>query len=107
MLAVLLVSVAGSFARDNPARKDWLQLFNGKDLRDWAVKITGYDLNDNFGNTFRVESRLLKVAYDRYDRFNGKFGHIFYRSKFSYYVVAVEYRFRFSQKSVQSRGRRS
>jgi hypothetical protein len=93
ILAVLLVSVAGSFAQDNPARKDWLQLFNGKDLRDWAVKITGYDLNDNFGNTFRVESGLLKVAYDRYDRFNGRFGHIFYRSKFSYYVVAVEYRF--------------
>jgi hypothetical protein len=93
VLAVLLVSVAGSFAQDNPARKDWLQLFNGKDLRDWAVKITGYDLNDNFGNTFRVESGLLKVAYDRYDRFNGRFGHIFYRAKFSYYVVAVEYRF--------------
>jgi 3-keto-disaccharide hydrolase len=93
LCAGLLVSVVASFAEDNSARKDWLQLFNGKNLQDWAVKITGYDLNDNFADTFRVENGALKVAYDGYDRFNGRFGHIFYRVKFSYYVVAVEYRF--------------
>jgi hypothetical protein len=93
VLAVFLVSVVGSLVQDNPARKDWLQLFNGKDLQDWAAKITGYDLNDNFGDTFRVENGVLKVAYDRYDRFNGRFGHLFYRAEFSYYVVAEGYRF--------------
>ncbi len=76
-----------------PRREDWIQLFNGKDLREWAVKIKGYPLHENFGNTFRVENGLLKVSYDHYKTFDERFGHIFYRGKFSYYIIAVEYRF--------------
>jgi imidazolonepropionase-like amidohydrolase len=72
---------------------DWIQLFNGKDLADWTVKIAGYDLNDNFGNTFRVESGVMKVGYERYGSFDNRFGHIFYREKFSHYIIAAEYRF--------------
>jgi hypothetical protein len=79
--------------KNDPDKKEWIQLFNGKDLKDWDLKINGYDLNDNFGNTFRVENGFLKVAYDKYDAFNSRFGHIFYREKFSYYLIAVEYRF--------------
>lgn len=73
--------------------KEWIQLFNGKDLKNWDVKISGHDLNDNFGNTFRVDSGKLTVRYDQYDSFRNQFGHIFYREKFSHYLVAVEYRF--------------
>jgi len=36
---------------------------------------------------------VLKVSYDRYDQFNDRLGHIFYREMFSHYIVAVEYRF--------------
>lgn len=73
--------------------EEWIQLFNGKDLTNWAVKIRGYELNDNFGNTFRVEDGVLKVAYDAYDDFNAQYGHIFYREPFSYYIIRTEYRF--------------
>jgi len=73
--------------------KEWIQLFNGKNLDGWHVKITGYDLDDNFGNTFRVEDGVLKVSYDAYEKFDGKFGHIFYKDKFSHYRLRVEYRF--------------
>lgn len=76
-----------------PDRKEWTQLFNGKDLSGWAPKITGYALNDNYKNTFRVENGLLKVSYDGYDAFDSRFGHLFYQDKFSYYIIAVEYRF--------------
>ncbi|MBA3438686.1 MAG: DUF1080 domain-containing protein, partial [Pyrinomonadaceae bacterium] len=86
------VAVA-ALAENAPDKKEWVQLFNGKELQGWDVKITGYDLNDNFGNTFRAENGLLKVAYDKYDKFDGKFGHLFYREKFSHYVIGVEYRF--------------
>ena len=72
---------------------DWIQLFNGKDLTGWTPKITGYALGDNFGNTFRVENGVMKVSYDKYDSFNARFGHIFYKDKFSHYIVAAEYRF--------------
>ncbi|MEQ1584450.1 MAG: DUF1080 domain-containing protein [Cyclobacteriaceae bacterium] len=73
--------------------KEWIQLFNGKDLENWDVKISGHDLNDNFGNTFRVDSGKLTVRYDQYDSFRNQFGHIFYKKKFSHYLLAIEYRF--------------
>lgn len=92
ILAVLIAATAG-WAEESPAKGDWVQLFNGKNLDGWKVKITGYDLNDNFGNTFRVEDGILKVAYDQYDKFDGRFGHLFYRQPFSNYVLRVEYRF--------------
>lgn len=80
-------------SKNDPDRKEWRQLFNGKDLQGWEPKIRGYDLNDNFGNTFRVENGVMKVGYDAYDAFKERFGHIFYNEKFSYYTIAVEYRF--------------
>jgi len=72
---------------------EWIQLFNGKDLSGWKVKIRGYELGENFGNTFRVEDGVMKVAYDQYEEFENRFGHIFYEQPFSNYVLRVEYRF--------------
>jgi hypothetical protein len=92
VLAALSLCGAAA-AQTNADRKDWIQLFNGKDLDGWTVKIAGRDLNDNFGNTFRVENGMLTVSYDHYKEFSGDFGHLFYRRKFSHYIVAVEYRF--------------
>lgn len=88
----LCVPVASAQSQ-NAIRADWIQLFNGKDLDGWIPKITGYETGENFGNTFRVENGVMKVSYDKYDEFRNRFGHIFYKQKFSYYVVAVEYRF--------------
>ncbi len=88
-LFLLCALASSAFAQNGK----WIQLFNGKDLKDWHVKITGHALDDNFGNTFRVENGLLKVSYDQYSTFGGKFGHIFYKDKFSRYVIAAEYRF--------------
>ena len=77
-----------------PEKKEWVQLFNGRDLDGWTPKIAGYALGLNFANTFRVEGGLLKVGYDGYaGPFANRFGHLFYRQTFSHYVVAVEYRF--------------
>lgn len=71
----------------------WIQLFNGKDLKNWDIKIKGHDLNDNFAKTFRVENGLLKVRYDGYRNFDEQYGHIFYKKQFSAYLIVVEYRF--------------
>ncbi len=73
--------------------KGWIQLFNGKDLKDWKIKITGSELGENYKNTFRVEDELLKVRYDEYDTFNGEFGHLFYKHPYSHYKMRIEYRF--------------
>ncbi len=76
-----------------PAKGKWTSLFNGKNLDGWTPKITGYDLGDNFGNTFRVEDGVIKVCYDKYTKFDGKFGHLFYKAPFSHYRFRLEYRF--------------
>ena len=95
MLKAIVAAVACGALVQSPApqRSEWIQLFNGKNLDGWDVKITGHDLNDNFANTFRVEDGLLKVRYDGYHGFNNQFGHIFYHEPFSRYIIAVEYRF--------------
>lgn len=71
----------------------WIRLFNGRDLSGWTPKITGYELGDNFGDTFRVEDGLLAVGYEAYDTFDGRFGHLFYDEALSHYRLRVEYRF--------------
>lgn len=75
------------------ATENWVSLFNGKDLTDWVVKINGFELNNNFNNTFRVENEAIKVSYDKYDTFTNQFGHLFYKTPFSNYKLKLEYRF--------------
>jgi hypothetical protein len=89
----LTLTTVVTFSQNNADKEDWIQLFNGKDLTGWDIKITGHDLNENFNNTFRVEDGILKVSYDQYQRFNNEFGHLYYKQPFSYYKIRVEYRF--------------
>lgn len=77
---------------DAPAG-NWIRLFNGKDLADWTVKISGHDVGDNYRNTFRVDKGVLKVSYDQYDQFADRFGSLFYNKPFSHYWLRAEYRF--------------
>ncbi|MAG71637.1 MAG: hypothetical protein CL471_15300 [Acidobacteria bacterium] len=92
--AVSVIALAEDRARPtSPAQSDWIQLFNSRDLTGWTPKITGYALGDNYGETFRVADGLLTVAYDQYDDFAGRFGHLFFEQSFSHYLLRIEYRF--------------
>lgn len=71
---------------------EWRQLFNGKDLDGWTPKIRFHEAGKNLGNTFRVEDGILKVAYDEYDKFDARFGHLFFNEEFAHYRLRVEYR---------------
>ncbi len=72
---------------------EWIQLFNGKDLTNWHVKIKGYPLGKNFNNTFRVENNAIQVNYDGYQNFNKAYGHLFYKVPYSSYLLKLQYRF--------------
>lgn len=89
---LVLVSLITSAQSESSSGK-WQKLFNGKDLRDWKIKIKNHPLNENYGNTFRVENGVMKVSYDQYDSFKQQFGHIYYKQKFTAYLLVVEYRF--------------
>lgn len=75
------------------SKKDWITLFNGKDINDWIIKIHHHEVGENFGNTFRVEDGILKVRYDQYGDFNNQFGHLYFKQPFTHYHLVVEYRF--------------
>lgn len=100
---LLLCLVAASCARGGrggsdsrpelPHHEAWISLFNGQDLEGWTPKFSGHELGENYLDTFRVEGGVLKVSYDQYSEFDGKFGHAFYRTPFSHYRLRAEYRF--------------
>ncbi len=94
-LVILLLSSVLCPSQSHPQRESakWIDLFNGKDLNDWSVKITGQPLDNNYAHTFRVENGKLVVRYDQYTNFNEQYGHIFYKKPFSAYLLVMEYRF--------------
>lgn len=81
-------------ASNNKPTEKWVSLFNGKDLKNWTIKIKGQPLGENYKNTFTVENGIMKVNYDEYnDVFNASYGHIFYNKEFSNYKFRMQYRF--------------
>lgn len=96
-IAALTAFVSGcsSIGDDANDTNGWRPLFNGRNLEGWTPKITGHALGKNFGNTFRVVDGLLQVRYDpdQYERFNGRFGHLFFNKPFADYRLRIEYRF--------------
>lgn len=78
----------------NSSESEWQNIFNGKDITNWTTKIHKYEVDDNYGDTFRVEDSILKVRYDKYDGdYKDRFGHLYYNKTFSYYHLTLEYRF--------------
>lgn len=88
-----LMGLAPTAQQRDPGAREWIQLFNGRDLGDWTIKFAKHDLGVNLHDTFRVRDGLLQVRYDQWSTFNGEFGHMFYKDPFSYYLLAAEYRF--------------
>ena len=92
LTAVMFLSCSSIKNADQHQEK-WISLFNGKDIKDWNVKIHHHDYNVNFGNTFRVDSGIIKVRYDQYGDFNDQFGHLYYKTPFFNYHLKLKYRF--------------
>ena len=94
IFALLLLVSINVFAQEKIKNGKWIKLFNGKNLDGWVPKIKGHPVNDNFGNTFRVQDGAITVSYDQYgDQFKEQYGHLFYKKPFSAYLLVVEYRF--------------
>ena len=94
MIAAALATVACACSSpEQTAAPEWIQLFNGKDINDWTVKIAKHEVGENYANTFRVEDGLLKVRYDGYTDFDQQYGHLHYNTPYSAYLLRLEYRF--------------
>ena len=75
-----------------PEGAEWHSLFNGKDLSGWTMKIAKHPLGDNYRDTFRVEDNMIKVAYDKYGKFEEQFGHLYSNQAYSQYILRLEYK---------------
>ena len=93
MLRSTLIILSFLALTTSTKKAKWEPLFNGKDLKGWQMKIAGYPLGENFGNTFRIQNGILQVRYDKYDSFRNKFGGLYFNKKFTNYRLKVEYRF--------------
>ena len=99
LFSILTLSACQPSGPSDPDTEVWLDLFNGEDLNDWEVKITGYDLGDNYQETFRVNEGVLEVDFSEYELFEERFGVLVYKEPFSHYRLRVDYRFTGSQLS--------
>lgn len=88
----LLTSACGS-SKESRSESDWIDLFNGRNLDGWIVKVHHHDVGVNFANTFRAEDGIIKVRYDQYGDFNDQFSHLYYEKPFSHFHLKLEYRF--------------
>ncbi len=94
LTSLLAVATFSAAAANKPAQEEWVDLFNGKDLNNWTIKLKGYPAGENAFDTFRVKDGLLQARYDKYETFGNTFGHIFSNSgAYSHYKLRVEYRF--------------
>lgn len=93
-LSIIIITVLAlpAFAQRKADKEVWQTLFNGKDIKDWVAKINHHETGDNYGNTFRVKNGIIQVRYDQYKKFNEQFGHLYYKTPFSYYHLVFEYR---------------
>ena len=101
LIGVLALTASGCAGDEQVPRADdaapvgeWLSLFDGQSLTGWTPKIAGYQAGENFGNTFRVEDGVIRVAYDAYgDDFADRFGNLIYETPYEHYRLRLEYRF--------------
>lgn len=90
---LFLIGCGAALAQPASDRDGWIDLFDGKTLNNWTIKMAGHELGDNYGDTFRVSDGAIKVSYDKYEEFGARFSHLFYKQKFSHFVLSLEYRF--------------
>jgi hypothetical protein len=87
-----VVLAALSLGSSAEAEGRWRPIFDGHSLKGWTPKITGHPLGDNYRDTFVAKDGTIRVSYAGYDRFNGQFGHLIYRTPLKAYRLRLSYR---------------
>ncbi len=90
---ILILCITLLACQKSPNKEEWIDLFNGKNLDGWDLKIAGEDLNKNYKNTIKIDSQMIRVNYDEYTQFDNKYGHLFYNKPYSHYILDYSYRF--------------
>lgn len=92
ILVIFILTSCASLAEPGRSR-GWRPIFDGRTLKGWTPKITGYALGEDPLGTFGARDGAIRISYANYGTFDGRFGHLAYRTPFNAYRVRFEYRF--------------
>ena len=71
---------------------EWERIFDGKTLAGWTPKITGRAVGEDPLHMFTVANGAIRVSHAKYAKFDGGFGHLFWKAPLEAYRVRFEYR---------------
>jgi hypothetical protein len=71
----------------------WRSIFDGRTLDGWTPKIAKHPAGENYRQTFVVDHGEIRVSYAGYDKLDGQFGHLFYKTPLKAYRLRLSYRF--------------
>lgn len=78
---------------EEPKAGPWRPLFDGRTLDGWTPKIAKHPAGENYRQTFVADHGAIRVSYAGYDKLDGQFGHLFYKTPFKAYSLRLSYRF--------------
>ena len=84
-----LLALAGCATVPEPR---WQSIFDGRTLDGWTPKITGRAVGEDPLDMFVVEDGAIRVSHANYDKFEGEFGHLFWKAPLGAYRIRLEYR---------------
>jgi hypothetical protein len=67
----------------------WRPLFDGQTLNGWTPKVAKHPAGENYRQTFVVDHGAIRVSYAGYDKLDGQFGHLFYKTPFKAYRLRL------------------
>jgi hypothetical protein len=70
----------------------WETVFDGKTLEGWTPKIAGHAIGEDPLHTFVAQDGVIRVSYANYKKFDGAYGHLFWKEPLKAYRIRFEYR---------------
>jgi hypothetical protein len=89
LLILPLLALAGCATVQEP---QWKSIFDGRTLDGWTPKITGRAVGEDPLGMFVVEDGAIRVSHANYPKFEGEFGHLFWKEPLGAYRIRLEYR---------------
>ena len=70
----------------------WERIFDGKTLAGWTPKIAGRAVGEDPLGMFIVHEGAIRVSHAHYTKFEGEFGHLFWKAPLKSYRIRFDYR---------------
>ncbi|TGX52837.1 DUF1080 domain-containing protein [Sphingomonas gei] len=86
-----ILALLGAAPAPAPEAK-WQRIFDGKSLAGWTPKITGRALGEDPLHMFIVQNGAIRVSHAHYTKFEGEFGHLFWKTPLKAYRIRFDYR---------------